>query len=768
MLLCAASCATLQRERRAPDGGLERRVLAALTQSGLGEGALFIPDNVLRHDAREVPPGAPPLVRELLGRPLAAADAGTLFYRAVPGALRRLVDEASAAPRPESSEIALRDLVDRYVAELARAQALLHSALNPGALDAKAVLADLERHPPSGARVAAIASALERSKLERASATFLAATSRFVAALRASRGRIRFPERPVRFESPIGAVVIGTAGDDVHGADAALIVDPGGNDVYERRPVSGGAVSVIVDLGGDDRYRGSDVVIHGLSAIVDLAGDDRYTMTGAGLAAALAGVSLVLDFAGDDVYEAGIFAEGAAAFGLGALVDLGGNDRYRVQAAGQGFGMTGGVGLLWDRGGDDSYSAAGMPDAFDRGGGTSWAQGAGFGFRTALGGGVGILRDEAGDDRYEAEMFAQGTGYWYALGLLWDGGGRDVYRAVRYAQGNGVHQAVGVLRDDGGDDRYEMKIGVGQGMGLDLAVGVLFDAAGDDFYGAPAYAQGNATANGIGIAFDAGGADRWHASADRRVWGVAEPLRGLPSVGVVVYDATGSVFDRDGKVVPAPAGAALEDPAEAAPAPPARCPEAVPAPPEDDRPLAEMLRRLTPGVAADAIDPAQLARIRARLSRGIQAAMGQLLPADDFDVVFSFAAALRCTLAMAPAAEAPAMWDELEEALLESPRGPFTGAIIGALRERPPPPPQMRRVLAALERDPACGVRVVTLQLREATADEASRAALESAAQEALRSSCWQLQSAGLGVLRRSGAAPAPDARLPSFLRRAP
>ena len=86
----------------------------------------------------------------------------------------------------------------------------------------------------------------------------------------------------------------------------------------------------------------------------------------------------------------------------------------------------------------------------------SFAQGAAFGFRTRLAGGIGILRDDAGNDMYEAQMFAQGTGYYYGIGLAWDLAGDDQWRAVRYAQGNGVHEAVGVLRDEAGDDTYEL------------------------------------------------------------------------------------------------------------------------------------------------------------------------------------------------------------------------------------------------------------------------------------------------------------------------
>jgi len=758
----AASCTMLPpREQRAD--AFAARVTAVLERSGPGRDGLRVIDNILLGDAREAPPLAPPIVRELLARPVGAADADTLFYRTVPGTLRRLVEDASAAPRREGAPLDLRELLDAYVAELARAQRLVRDAAH-GTIDARAILDDLAHDLPAEERIAAAAAGVDAAELARGIGMFVAATSRFVAALRASRGRIRFPERATRFDSPIGVVAIGTPGDDVHGAGAALIVDPGGDDVYERAPVTAGAISVIVDLGGNDRYRGSDVVIHGLSAIVDLGGDDRYETSGPGLGAAIAGASLILDFSGDDVYEAGIFAQGAAALGLGALVDLAGNDRYRVRAGGQGFAMTGGVGLLWDRAGDDMYVAGGLPDPFDRGAGLSWAQGVAFGFRTALGGGVGILRDDTGDDRYAAQMFAQGAGYYWALGLLWDGNGRDAYQDARYAQGNGVHEAIGVLRDEAGDDRYEMSIGVGQGMGLDLAVGLLYDGAGDDVYSAPAYAQGNATANGVGIAFDAGGADRWRAGPDRRVWGYAEPLRGLPSVGAILYDQAGSSFYRDGAVAAAPAGSSLEDPIQpAVSVARGRCPVAAPVPPDAGDSLADLLRALEPGVAAGNMDAAAFALVRARLARGLRAAM-QALPAGDFDVMFSFAEALRCTLASVP--DAQPLWNDLEHVLDEDPRTPFAGAILGALAERPAPPAQAQRILAVLDRHPACGVRVGALRLREAIAvDEVSRAALVPAARAALASSCWQLQSAALGTLRRRGMPPPAGAALPAFLR---
>jgi hypothetical protein len=306
---------------------------------------------------------------------------------------------------------------------------------------------------------------------------------------------------------------------------------------------------VIVDLGGNDQYRGSDIVQRGLSAIVDFAGDDRYAME-SGLGAALVGASLLIDFAGDDSYTARFFAQGAAALGFGALIDLGGNDRYRVEAWGQGFGTASGVGLLWDRRGNDRYAAGGVPDPFARGSGLSGAQGAAFGYRGRVAGGIGILRDDAGDDVYEAQMFAQGNGYYYALGLLWDRGGDDRYEAFRYAQGNGVHQAIGVLRDDAGDDRYALANIYGQGMGLDVAVGVLVDAGGNDTYRALTVAQGAATANGFGLLADPSGSDTFEVTDSQHAWGRAEWLRGLPSVGMLLHG--GAAFTRQGQPLAPP------------------------------------------------------------------------------------------------------------------------------------------------------------------------------------------------------------------------
>src|SRR5258706_5232394 len=540
--------------------GLGQRVDEILARRALGAEALGVIDNLLRGDGARPVRAAPPLVAELLAQPLQALDAAAIFRRSVPAALASLADGAKdEAPTP------FRELLLNYVDELAAAQSALREATGRAAIDEQRILAQLEQGLLSADSQLAVAAAVDDEALARANERFIAATGRFVRGLRAVRD---FPEKEMEMETAIGRVVIGSRGNDRHPPGAALILDPGGDDVYEPAPVTRGPVSVSIDLGRHERSEGSDVVVRGFSALVDLAGDDVYEMRGPGLGAAIAGASVLLDDAGDDVYRLPFFGQGAAGFGIGALIDRAGNDRYEIRAWGQGLGVPGGLGLLWDLAGDDRYYAAGIADAYDRGAGLSGAQGAAMGLRTMLAGGIGILRDDSGDDAYAAEMFAQGEGYFYGLGLLWERGGNDRYVAARYAQGTGVHQAVGVLRDEGGDDHYVLTVGVGQGMGLDLAVGVLADLSGDDRYSAGLLAQGTGTANGVGILADGGGADRWQVASGDRQWGQAEWLRDLPTVGLFLYEPERASFAANGGPIAGP-----PEPRKVAEAePPASCP----------------------------------------------------------------------------------------------------------------------------------------------------------------------------------------------------
>ena len=547
------------------------------------------------------------MVREFFAKPLEAQDAGAIFRAAIPSL--SLGSAASSRPFDELLRVYLRDL--------AEVQAELRAAT--GDIDAAPLLARLREGLPSADALLRVGALVDEAGLRKAKEKFIDLTLRFARELPLATS---FPG-PMRLESPIGTVSIGGRGDDRHGADAALIIDPGGNDVYERVPVSGGRISVIVDLAGNDRYQGADVAVRGLSAIVDLAGDDRYEADGPGLAAAIAGASIIVDRAGNDRYRSRHFAQGAAAFGFAALIDLEGDDTYELGAWGQGFGAAAGVGLLWDRDGNDSYAAAGEPDSFGRGAALSGAQGAAFGFRSMLGGGIGLLRDDAGDDRYRADMFAQGLGYYYGVGVLWDRGGSDQYRAVRYAQGSAAHEAVGVLRDEAGNDRYELTFGVGQGMGLDVALGVLVDAAGDDDYRAPLLAQATGTANGIGVLSDRDGKNRFEVRDIDASWGHGEDFAGLPTLGLLL--AQGEFVRSGGKPPPAPV---------------APCPSI------------------------------SLEELRHRIAT---------LRRDHFDAVLEVGYGLRCAL------EAGAPWEEVEHLLEREPDTPLANAVAHAARARTPP-----------------------------------------------------------------------------------
>src|SRR5688572_9874499 len=334
-----------------------------------------------------------------------------------------------------------------------------------------------------------------------------------------------------------------------------------------------------------------------------------------------------------------------------------------------------------------------------------------------LAGGIGILRDDAGDDTYEAQMFAQGTGYYYGVGLAWDRSGNDRWHAVRYAQGNGVHEAVGVLRDESGDDQYALSYGVGQGMGLDLGLGVLYDAAGNDRYEATVHAQGNATVNGIGLLFDAGGTDEWRMSADPRAWGRSEPGRGLPSLGLLLYAPARASFVREGKPVPAPQGGGIEAPPQPEKR---RCPEPPTAAALAEVPFPEALRSLEFLFRGGEADPGAHAHVRRRLAQDLERALTEL-PRDDFTIDWILGNALPCVLRQAAPEQAVAMWAAMERVVQADPASPFALPIALALRERPAPAAQLDAITHVLRRHPSCAARAAAVVLaNSATAAQAA------------------------------------------------
>jgi hypothetical protein len=160
---------------------------------------------------------------------------------------------------------------------------------------------------------------------------------------------------------------------------------------------------------------------------------------------------------------------------------------------------------------------------------TSMGQGAGYGMRgvfldgRSTAGGIGMLLDLAGNDRYDAQVFAQGVGYYEGLGMLLDDGGNDRFESAWYAMGAGVHYAAGIFLDRGvGSDVYRSTHEMALGSGNDLSVGVFVDEGGDDEYTVGQLSLGHAHANSTGIFVDAAGNDRYTVmSATCRALGVA-------------------------------------------------------------------------------------------------------------------------------------------------------------------------------------------------------------------------------------------------------
>lgn len=348
-------------------------------------------------------------------------------------------------------------------------------------------------------------------------------------------------------ETDAGVVVLGGPGRTVYGAGAALIIDMGGDDVYELGAAGAQRdlpVSVVIDLSGNDTYRGSShslgAGLMGVGVLVDLAGDDSYTAGDFSIGSGLFGVGVLLDTEGNDSYTGDTCTEGSGAFGIGILRDEGGNDDYRAALFSQAFGFVKGFGLLHDGSGNDVYTAGWKYTDeiryFDHY--TSLSQGFGFGWRPDASGGIGLLVEDAGNDVYLSDIFGQGSSYWFSVGGLVDYQGNDQYVSYQYAQGAGTHITVAALIDCEGDDNYVSK-GVSQGCGHDLAIGILHDLSGDDNYACHDLSQGAGNANGIGLQIDDTGNDSYSVRDPDNTHGYGNLRRDYGSVGVFL-DCGGS------------------------------------------------------------------------------------------------------------------------------------------------------------------------------------------------------------------------------------
>jgi len=346
-------------------------------------------------------------------------------------------------------------------------------------------------------------------------------------------------------QTPYGLFVLGGGGPNIYRRSFAFVLDLGGNDQYLSRTGAaigglGDALSATIDFAGDDYYGRGELADHGvgilgLGALLDLDGDDTYRAGFLSQGCGLFGSGLLGDGKGNDTYTAQVSAQGAGTVGLGFLLDLEGRDIYDAYGCAQGFAGTFGYGTLADLAGNDIYRAGGYyihhplrPLDY-----RSLSQGFSIGWRPRAGGGIGVLYDRSGNDFYNAEVYAQGTSYWYSLGMLIDEAGQDVYDATQYSQGAGIHLSVGYLHDGSGDDGYRSRFGPGQGSAHDLAVGMLIDERGDDSYTISG-GQGMALTNSVAIFLDGAGNDTYMTSEKGLGQGGVRQARDFGNVGLFV------------------------------------------------------------------------------------------------------------------------------------------------------------------------------------------------------------------------------------------
>jgi hypothetical protein len=302
----------------------------------------------------------------------------------------------------------------------------------------------------------------------------------------------------IQLDTALGTVLIGSRGSDTHSKEAALILDPGGDDQWYGAAGANlgvrGPISLAIDLTGNDTYRcershcqGSGY--GGVGMLMDLGkGADNYFAQSQSQGAGLLGFGLLWDQGGDDAYQADSYGQGAGTLGVGLLLDGGGNDRSVLRARGQGFAATGGLGIYADIAGND-HRRLGLGGESPHGTLAGGGQGGAWGTRSvpwyganSFHGGVGLLYDRSGNDTYYARAYGQGAAWMLSLGMLLDRAGDDHYVAEWFGQGAAQHLAAGVLVDGGGHDIYEGTNTV-QGAALDRSVGLLWDqGSGSDRY----------------------------------------------------------------------------------------------------------------------------------------------------------------------------------------------------------------------------------------------------------------------------------------------
>lgn len=254
---------------------------------------------------------------------------------------------------------------------------------------------------------------------------------------------------PVLVMDPLGV-------DNLFDKDAVLMIDLGGDDVYDAN--AGGAM-IHRGLVGDpnscqDHIAGFSIGCENedsfesftASLLIDVAGDDTYGVykpPRPGSRDAICGPHEIIRR---------VVTYGSGSGGVGMLVDVQGNDEYHGKTLSMGNGHLSGVGVFFDLGGDDHFQAV----------------------RSSMGSSI-----------------LQGSGYFFS------GGGDDSF----------VFQAPagGLWNVDRGRCDHTNRLGLGAAVIQGHATFV--NLAGDDTYVVSSQAFGHVEATGVAQFFDLGGVD---------------------------------------------------------------------------------------------------------------------------------------------------------------------------------------------------------------------------------------------------------------------
>jgi hypothetical protein len=376
-----------------------------------------------------------------------------------PGAVDAVTQRLTKPP----GAVALPALPADGVAALAQA-ANAHSASLGFAVDHTAKIAAAAIPSPYAGRVAQLLDAVTSCRLAGSDAARIncaEATSDAAAAL------ARTPAPAFADVDAWPSLFIdGNGGGNVYRHDYAVLIDRGGNDVYDnnaggnlidhRRGPAGSAAPIVAPAIGCEQVQGNfptpfvahDCIPLPQAVLLDDrvfgSSNDLYgvfkTPRTADHNPPATGPRLVDGDCTRDRLIRRIITQGSGFNGNGLLIDTGGNDVYPAKTSSQGAGHVGGVGVLRDLGGTrDAYVAIRNSQGF------------------ALVGGLGVLQDDGGNDTYlpymprpktpGAPFQTPGSG-----GVVDDTGLCD--NLPRMMQGTALIGGAGVLMDQDGSDVY--------------------------------------------------------------------------------------------------------------------------------------------------------------------------------------------------------------------------------------------------------------------------------------------------------------------------